>query len=88
MDARITEFGAADAKARFSELLARAEAGEEIVIRKHGRIVAMLTAAKPAGSVSERRKSWDAWFAYRDARKIALLPGETVMDMLSDTRGG
>jgi prevent-host-death family protein len=87
MDARVTEFGAADAKARFSELLARAEQGEEIAIRKHGRIVAKLTPAKPAYSPLEARKNWDAWFAYRRTRKIALAPGETVMNLLTDTRG-
>ncbi len=87
MDTRVTEFGAADAKARFSELLARAEQGEEIAIRKHGRIVAKLSPATPLRCASEPRKNWDAWFAHRDARKIALAPGETVMDLLADTRG-
>ena len=87
MDARVTEFGAADAKARFSELLARAEQGEEIAIRKHGRIVAKLSPFKPLPSLSESRRNWDDWFAYRDAQKIKLAPGETIMDLLADTRG-
>jgi prevent-host-death family protein len=43
MDARTTEFAAAEAKARFSELLDRAEAGEEITIRRHGKVVAKLS---------------------------------------------
>jgi prevent-host-death family protein len=87
MDARVTEFGVADAKARFSEMLARVEGGEEISIRKHGRIVAKLSPATTHVSTAERRKSWDDWFAHRDARKIALKPGETVVDLLVDTRG-
>jgi prevent-host-death family protein len=87
MDTRVTEFAASEAKAKFSELLDRASAGEEITIRKHGRIIAKLTPATPARAVSDRRKNWDDWFAYRDARRIALEPGATVSDLLLDTRG-
>ena len=46
MDARSTEFSVADAKAHFSELLARAEAGEEITIKRHGKPVARLVPEK------------------------------------------
>jgi prevent-host-death family protein len=45
MDVRATEFAAAEAKARFSELLDRAEAGEEITIRRQGKVVARLAPA-------------------------------------------
>ncbi|MER9234502.1 type II toxin-antitoxin system prevent-host-death family antitoxin [Mesorhizobium sp. M0622] len=38
----------AEAKARLSELVSRAEAGEEIVITRHGKVAARLVApAKP-----------------------------------------
>ena len=42
MDARVTEFAASQVKARFSEMLDRAEAGEELTIRRHGRVVGRL----------------------------------------------
>ena len=55
MDVRSTQFSVADAKARFSELLARAEAGEEISIRRHGRPVArLIPPAAPELSREER----------------------------------
>jgi prevent-host-death family protein len=88
MDARVTEFAAADAKARFAELLCRAEAGEEITIKRHGKPVARLSGLpKSEMTVEERLKSWDEWFAYRDAHNITLGPDMTIMDLLSDTRG-
>lgn len=37
--------------------------------------------------LSQSRQNWNKWFTYRDAQKIALAPGETVMDLLADTRG-
>jgi prevent-host-death family protein len=59
MDARTTEFAASEAKARFSELLDRAEAGENIVIRRHGRAVARMTSAQDSDSaaIARRRQS-------------------------------
>ena len=41
----------ADAKARFAEIIRRAEGGEEIVLTRHGRAVAHLT---PAVSTNRR----------------------------------
>ena len=87
MDAPVTEFAAADAKARFSELLARAEAGEEIVIRRHGRAVAKLVPAeRPALTPAERRKAHEDWIAYRDAHRITLGPGVTIRDLIDEGR--
>jgi len=37
-----TRVSIAEAKARFSELIKRAEAGEEIVVTRHGKVVARL----------------------------------------------
>lgn len=82
-----TEFTASEAKARFSELLARAQAGEVITIRKHGRAVAMLSPTRrPAITADERVKAWEDWFAYRKAHKITLGPDLTIADLLADTR--
>lgn len=90
MDARVAEFAAATAKARFSELLARAEAGEEITIKRHGKAVAKLSpasvAVKSELTLEQRLKVWEDWFAYRDAHNIKLLPGETVKDLIEDGR--
>ena len=42
----------AEAKARFSELIARAEAGEEIEIKRRGEVVARISPAKkPRGKI-------------------------------------
>lgn len=39
-------YNIADGKARFSELIARAEAGEEIKIKRRGEVVAKISPAK------------------------------------------
>jgi len=46
--------GAYQAKTRLSELLARVEAGEEIVITKHGSAVARLVPVKKETTAEER----------------------------------
>jgi prevent-host-death family protein len=63
MDARTTEFAAAEAKARFSELLDRAEAGEEITIRRHGKAVAKITPIASIDRVgrAERHAAFLQW---------------------------
>jgi prevent-host-death family protein len=86
MDVRATEFGAADAKARFAELLARAEAGETITIRRHGRPVAKLVPAKPAKTPEERLKSWEEWKEYRREHNITLGPDLTVKQLIEEGR--
>ena len=59
MGARVTEFAVADAKARFSELLTRAEAGEEITIKRHGSAVAKIVPVPRADSLEERLRRDD-----------------------------
>lgn len=89
MDIRATEFSLADAKARLSELVHRAEAGEEITIKRHGKPVARLSpfARRDAKDIEEQKRKWAEWFAYRDAKNITLGPDLTIMDLLADTRG-
>ncbi|HEX8262298.1 MAG TPA: type II toxin-antitoxin system prevent-host-death family antitoxin [Allosphingosinicella sp.] len=87
MDRPTTEFGVADAKARFSELLARAEAGETIVISRHGRPVAkMVSAGKRELTPDERVKSWQAWVAYRRKHNITLGPDLTIKQLIEEGR--
>lgn len=43
----------AEAKAKFSELVKRAEAGEEVLVTRHGKVVARLL--PPAGAGHEKK---------------------------------
>ncbi len=45
----------AEAKAKLSELVARAEAGEEVVIARHGKPVVTLTVTPPPPAKGPRR---------------------------------
>ena len=89
MDARSTEFAVAEAKSRFSELLARAEAGEEITIKRHGRVVAKLVPAKSGKTITDpeaRRKLVDEWFASRRDHGPRLGPDLTIKDLINEGR--
>lgn len=88
MDARVTEFPVAEAKARFSELLDRAEKGESLTIRRHGKPVARLVPAQgEALTVEERRERRLAWEARRDAADGPRLgPDLTVQDLIDAGR--
>jgi prevent-host-death family protein len=50
----------AEAKAKLSELVARAEAGEEVVIARHGKPVVTLT-AKAAQPETKKRRTLGVW---------------------------
>jgi prevent-host-death family protein len=52
---KMAEFGSFDAKNRFSELLAKAEHGEEIVITRRGRPVARLVPLEGRHDVGQAR---------------------------------
>ena len=49
-----------EAKAKFSALLAAVEAGEEIAITRHGRVVARLVPDTPRMAADLFRPFWDA----------------------------
>jgi prevent-host-death family protein len=86
MDARSTEFSVADAKARFSELLARAEAGEEITIKRHGKPVARLVPEKRKLTVEERLQAHRDWITYRDKHMPTLGPDLTIKQLIEEGR--
>jgi prevent-host-death family protein len=86
MDVVVTEFGASDAKARFAELLDRAEAGETITIRRHGRPVARLVPVSRTYSAEERRQAHDEWVQYRRERNITLGPDLTIKQLIEESR--
>ncbi len=86
MDAPSTQLGSADAKARFSELLARAEAGETITIHRHGRPVAQLVPVAAKRSLEEKLKAWEEWERYRREHKITLGTELTIKQLIEDGR--
>lgn len=86
MDAPATEFGAADAKARFAELLARAEAGETITIRRHGKAVAKLVPARVELTIEERKAGLEKYLAWRAEHGPRLQPGDNIKDWINEGR--
>lgn len=86
MDARSTDFGSADAKARFSELLARVESGETITIRRHGKAVAQLVPVKPQLSPEQRLERIEEFIAWRKAHGPRLQPGDDIKGWINEGR--
>lgn len=86
MDARPTEFGSADAKARFSELLARVEAGEIITIRRHGKPVAKLVPAPAGLSIEEKRRRLNEYIEWQRKRGPRLQPGDDIKAWINEGR--
>jgi prevent-host-death family protein len=86
MDVRVSEFAIAEAKPRFSELIGRAEAGEEITIRRHGTPVAKLVQVKPKLTVEERRRLRLEFEAWRDEHGPTLGPDLTIKDLINEGR--
>lgn len=86
MDMPVSSFAVAEAKARFSELLSRAEGGEEIVIKRHGEPVAKLVAVAPRLSVEERRRRRIAFQERRRAHGPTLGPDLTIRELIDEGR--
>ncbi len=86
MDARPTEFGSADAKARFSELLARVEAGETITIRRHGKAVARMVPVKPVLTKEEKLRRIEEFLAWRREHGPRLEPGDSIKEWINEGR--
>lgn len=86
MDMRITEFPVAEAKARFSELLGRVEAGEEITIRRHGTPVAKLVPVTPKLSIEERRRRRLEFQEWRRLHGPTLGPDLTIKELINEGR--
>lgn len=61
-----------DAKAQLAELVRRAEAGEEVVLTRHGQPTVKLVAVKPRQTPAERRA---VIYEVRAASRGKALPG-------------
>lgn len=86
MDMPRKEFAAAEAKARFSELLARAEAGEEITIKRHGAPVAKLVPVQPGRTLGERRRRLVEFQEWRREHGPTLGPDLTLKKLIEEGR--
>ena len=86
MEARATSFAVADAKANFSQLLSRAEAGEEITISRHGAPVAKLVPVRVKLMVAERRARRQAYVAWRDVHGPTLGNDVTIRELIDEGR--
>ncbi len=86
MDARTTNFGSADAKARFSELLARVEAGETITIQRHGKTVAKMIPAQQARTIEEKRRGLQEYFEWQRKHGPRLQPGDDIKAWINEGR--
>lgn len=77
------EIGAFEAKNRLSELLRRAEAGEEIAITNRGRIVARLV---PPAPPLDREAARGAAARIRERRKGVRLGGLKLKELIAEGR--
>lgn len=78
----MAEVSAYQAKTHFSQLLARAEKGERVVITKHGRAVAQLVPMEPAAGMS-RDEAIRRLRAFRDKHPLR---GLTVRELIDEGR--
>jgi prevent-host-death family protein len=79
----MSEIGAFEAKNRLSELLRRAEAGEEIAITNRGKIVARLVPPAPA---FDREQARAATARIRERRKGVTLRDLKIKELIAEGR--
>ncbi len=78
------EIGAFEAKTKLGQLLDRVEAGEEIVITRHGKVVAKLV--PPDGPGIDRERARAAARRTRVMRKGVTLGGLRIKDLINEGR--
>ena len=81
------ELAITDAKARLTDLVRRAEAGEEVVITRHGHAVARLVALRARPSAEDRAKVISAVRARAAARIVEGPSAARSQDFLYDNEG-
>jgi prevent-host-death family protein len=81
----MAEIGAFEAKNRLSELLTRAQKGEQIYITRRGKRVAVLVSVETIESAREQRA--EAVFGkIRDFRKRSLSGPESLKELVEEGR--
>lgn len=75
--------GAYEAKTRFSQLLERVAAGEEITITRHGSPVARLIPVLPTNSIESRR---EAILKMRELASRNRLRGLRIRELINEGR--
>lgn len=81
------DISVSDAKALLSDLVRRAEHGEDVVLTRHGRAVARLIPIVERPSTAERRTLLDAIRAEGRAHATRGPPAERSQDFLYDANG-
>ena len=76
-----------DAKARLTDLVRRAEAGEEVVLTRHGHAVVRLVAMHAKPSAKSRAELIDALRAQAATRSTAGASAARSQDFLYDDEG-
>ena len=78
-----TTIGSYEARTRFSELLARVEAGDEVIITRHGVPIAHLSPVRPQATVEQKRQ------AIKEMKNLARsnsLKGLKIKDLINEGR--
>jgi prevent-host-death family protein len=87
MDMPVTnQIPAAEAKARLSELLARAENGETITILRHGKPVARITPMERATTDADRKAYMRDWLRIRREANITLGDDLDIKTLVAEGR--
>ena len=76
-----------DAKAQLTELVRRAEAGDEVILTRHGRPAVRLIAIKGRVSAPERRRRLEAFRKSAAAKANPGPPAARSQDFLYDEDG-
>lgn len=77
-----------DAKAQLTDLVRRAEAGEEVVLTRHGREVARLVAVAPAVTRAARRAALERIMAETAGKALPGPSAARSQDFLYDDESG
>ncbi len=86
MDNGNTDFSVTAAKSHFSEIVERAEKGEQLTITRHGKAVAKLVPIVDEAAVARRREAVEGWIKYRDEHNITLGPDLTIKQLINEGR--
>lgn len=76
-----------EAKARLTDLVRKAEAGEDVVLTRHGREVARLVAVRARPSAKSRGEVITSARAHAGAKMIAGATAAKSQDFLYDDEG-